>query len=120
MRPILLYDGHCNFCIQVIRVLEKINKKKIKLVPLQSDLKIVSKYDLRGLDLQSKIHFISANGKIYRGNEAISEMSKFFPVIGYFLVFFRTQLGRHIYNLIAKNRYKIFGCSNSCYISKYS
>jgi predicted DCC family thiol-disulfide oxidoreductase YuxK len=120
MRPILLYDGHCNFCIQVTRFLERINKKKIRLIPFQSASEIISEYNFGEMDLRSKIHLISSNGQIYKGGEAIAEMSKFFPLIRLFLSFFKTNLGRQLYYLISRNRYKIFGCSNACYISKYS
>lgn len=120
MRPILLYDGHCNFCIQITRVLEKLNKKRIKLIPFQSASEIIARYNFRELDLRSKIHLISSNGKIYQGGEAISELAKFFPQIKFFLSFFKTNIGKYLYNLISRNRYRIFGCSNACYISKYS
>lgn len=120
MRPILLYDGHCNFCIQITKFLEIINKNKIKLIAFQSASSIKIKYNLSEANLKRKIHLISSSGQIYQGGEAVAELAQYFPGFKLFFTFFSTSIGKRLYSLVSKNRYKIFGCSNACYISKYS
>jgi predicted DCC family thiol-disulfide oxidoreductase YuxK len=120
MRPILLYDGHCNFCIQITKILEIINKNKIRLVAFQSANALINSYHLSEKNLKRKIHLISPSGQIYQGGDAVAELAQYFPSFKIFFTFFKTNVGKKMYLLVAKNRFKIFGCSNACYISKYS
>lgn len=125
MKPVLLYDGYCNFCIKVIQILEFLNYfsftgNKVVMVPLQSPGNYVKKYGLTRKELHSKIHLISEKGEIYKGNKAIRQLARYFPVIYPVALLFGTSAGRVIYDFIANNRHKFLGCGDNCYVSRHS
>jgi predicted DCC family thiol-disulfide oxidoreductase YuxK len=123
MKPVLLYDGYCNFCILIIRILELLNMvpfsaHKVGFVPLQSAGNYVKKYELKKEELYSKIHLIDEKGGVVKGNKAIARLGGYFPVIYPISALFGTKVGKVLYTVIAKNRHYILGCGDACYISR--
>lgn len=119
-RMIVLFDGVCNFCNYWVNFLLKRDKKNIFLfAALQSESgqKLLRKFNLSTTDFDT---FILIDGKIYQTkSDAVISIAKNlsgFPklvVIGKFLPKF---IRDYMYDLIAKNRYKIFGKRDSCRI----
>ncbi len=119
-RMIVLFDGVCNFCNYWVNFLLKRDKKNIFLfAALQSESgqKLLRKFNLSTTDFDT---FILIDGKIYQTkSDAVISIAKNlsgFPklvVIGKFLPKF---IRDYMYDLIAKNRYKIFGKRESCRI----
>ncbi|WP_337864955.1 thiol-disulfide oxidoreductase DCC family protein [Ignavibacterium sp.] len=117
---IVLFDGVCNFCNYWVNFLLKRDKKNIFLfAALQSESgqKLLRKFNLSTTDFDT---FILIDGKIYQTkSDAVISIAKNlsgFPklvVIGKFLPKF---IRDYMYDLIAKNRYKIFGKRESCRI----
>lgn len=119
-RMIVLFDGVCNFCNYWVNFLLKRDKKNIFLfAALQSESgqELLKKFSLATTDFDS---FILIDGDSYQTkSDAVISIAKNlsgFPrllVIGKFL----PKLARDfVYDLIAKNRYKIFGKRDSCRI----
>ena len=122
-KAILLYDGYCNFCIRIVRILEFLNfysftPAKLIMRPYQKSPNLIRNFSIDPKLVDKKIHLIDLTGKIYKGNEAAYRLGTYFPLLKPLTIFFKTSLGKNIYKLTAKNRRKIFGCSDSCYISK--
>lgn len=119
-RMIVLFDGVCNFCNYWVNFLLKRDKKNIFLfAALQSESgqKLLRKFNLSTTDFDT---FILIDGEIYQTkSDAVISIAKNlsgFPklvVIGKFLPKF---IRDYMYDLIAKNRYKIFGKRESCRI----
>lgn len=119
-RMIVLFDGVCNFCNYWVNFLLKRDKKNIFLfAALQSESgqELLKKFSLATTDFDS---FILIDGDSYQTkSDAVISIAKNlsgFPrllVIGKFLP---KVVRDFVYDLIAKNRYKIFGKRDSCRI----
>jgi len=123
-KAILLYDGYCNLCIQVIKILEFIcyisprYRKNLEIKPFQKSNLIIKEYSLKKSYLREKIHLIDKDGSISKGSEAIYKLKNYFPLLKFLFLFFNTKIGKKLYSLISRNRYKIFGCNKYCYMPK--
>lgn len=123
MKAVLLYDGYCNFCIAIIRILEFVDSKiyseqsRVSRVPIQSASFFKHKYKLTSKELAAEIHLITPKGKVLKGEKALIKLGDYLPKLKLLFLIFSTPLGKSIYNLISRNRRKILGCSKNCYIS---
>lgn len=113
-KPKLLYDGVCNFCRGVVRLLNRIDKqKKIQLIAIQefasNDSSIIPQ------DYNSVV-FIDKK-QIYIKSEAafkvIETVGGFYKILLVFK-FLPHRFLDFIYDIVARNRYRIFGKSDAC------
>ena len=117
---ILLFDGVCNLCSGFVQFVLKNEKSgEIKFASLQSSIgeQIIKHYKVSQNGLES-IVFIQ-NEKAYEKSEAIIKISRhlvkpwsFLPFFSFLPVAFRN----FIYDLVASNRYRIFGKKDVCWI----
>ncbi len=117
---VVLFDGVCNLCNGAVQFIIKRDKtSKFLFASLQSDFG-QSQLQKFGLD-PSKLHSIIAldNGKFYERSDAAlkiaSGLAQPWSMLGVFRIiprFFRDW----VYDLISKNRYKMFGKMESCMI----
>jgi predicted DCC family thiol-disulfide oxidoreductase YuxK len=124
MKPILIYDGYCNLCIRVVKLLEPTNRLpggdfNIRFIPFQKADDLIAHYQLDPEQLQSALHFISADEKVSKAGDAISKLADYFPLLKLGSGFLTTELGEKLYRTIATHRYGIFGCTDECYISEF-
>ena len=118
---IILFDGVCNFCNASINfIIDRDSQNKFRFASLQSDTgqKLLQQYkvpDARSLD---RVVLIK-NNKIYKKSaaalEIVKDLNGFWPVLYIFKILPSFILDT-FYNLIAKNRYKIFGRAEVCRI----
>ncbi len=119
-QALVLFDGVCNFCNASINfVIDHDPKKVFRFAALQSTIgqEILQKYSLSTSDFDSII--LLKNDRIFLKSDAALEISRslsgfwsgfyFFKIIPVFIRNF-------FYDLIAKNRYKIFGREDTCRI----
>lgn len=124
MKPILIYDGYCNLCINLIKTLEPQNRTgagefKMHFVPFQKADALIEQYGLKREELKSALHFISEEGKVFKAGDAVGKLGEHFSMLKIGSGFFKTELGEKFYKLIAANRYGVFGCADECYISEF-
>jgi len=124
MKPVLIYDGYCNLCINLIKTLEPQNRLntgefKMYFVPFQKADALIERHGLKQEELKSALHLISESGEVFKAGEAISKLGEHFPMLKIGSGFFKTELGEKFYKLIAANRYGVFGCADECYISEF-
>jgi predicted DCC family thiol-disulfide oxidoreductase YuxK len=115
---IILFDGVCNFCNASINfIIDHDPEKHFKFASLQSDLgqDILKKFNKNTDDFDSVI--LLKNSQLHQKSEAALEIAKqlsgawkYLSVFGILPTFFLN----FFYDIIAKNRYKIFGKSESC------
>ncbi len=121
MEPtIILFDGVCNLCNGFVRFVIKHDKKNVfKFVSLQSDFtqQLLQKNNLNTAELKSIILF--QNEKLFTRSTAalkiFKELNSGWKLIYAFIIipkFIRDA----VYNIIAKNRYRWFGKTDSCMI----
>jgi predicted DCC family thiol-disulfide oxidoreductase YuxK len=117
---VLLFDGHCNLCSGVVQfVLKRDRHGKIKMAALQSEAgKALMKET--GLTGQLPDSMILIKGeKYWLESEAAIQLAfemggcwKFFKLLRVFPLFLRNA----VYRIIARNRYRFFGSTQSCYL----
>lgn len=119
-KQIILFDGVCNFCnFWVNFVIKRDNKDLFRFAALQSEKakELTSRFNI---DISNLDTFVLIVGeKFYNKSTAALMVSKelnsilkiLFPLI-ILPAFFRD----FVYDIIAKNRYKLFGRKESCRI----
>lgn len=117
-QQVILFDGVCNFCNTSINfVIDHDPQKRFKFASLQSDFgyETLKKYNRNTLDFDSVI--LLKNNRLYIKSEAALEIAKdlsgFWKYLSIFGIF-PTFMLDFFYDLIAKNRYKLFGKSEVC------
>ena len=117
---ILLFDGVCNLCSGFVQfVLRNEKGGEIKFASLQSGIgeQILKQYKVSQKGLES-IVFVQ-DGKAYEKSEAIIKISNLLNRPWSFLPFFRilpVAFRDFIYDIVASNRYRVFGKKEVCWI----
>jgi predicted DCC family thiol-disulfide oxidoreductase YuxK len=119
-RPIVLFDGVCNLCNQIVQfVIKKDKKKQFLFASLQGKTgqEVLKKFNLSSNDFNS---FIMVEGdKIYTRSTAALRMMKKLSggwKLFYGLIVFPRFIRDTVYNWIARNRYKWYGKKDECMI----
>ncbi|TGK00458.1 DUF393 domain-containing protein [Leptospira selangorensis] len=118
--PIVLFDGVCNLCNGAVNVLLDLDKhKRLKFASLQSEY---AKNLIQSKSLEEKIRGIDSilfwDGKeIHIKSNAIIEicdkLGGFWKILKLSYIVPR-PIRNFLYDLIAKNRYRLFGKRESC------
>jgi len=119
-KPILLFDGICNLCNGFVQfVLSNEKDSDITFASLQSETgqKLLKDFKVTQKGLES-IVFIE-NGKVYEKSSAVLKITKHLKMpwnlaSGFAIV--PQFLSNGIYDLVAKNRYRMFGKKEVCWI----
>ncbi|MFY7826559.1 MAG: thiol-disulfide oxidoreductase DCC family protein [Flectobacillus sp.] len=117
---LILFDGVCNFCNSSINfVIEHDINKRFRFASLQSDFgqSILKQYAINQQDFDSVV--LIQNNQIFQKSEAALRIAKHlqgFWSYFYFLRWIPRRLRDVGYDLVAKNRYRIFGKSEACRI----
>lgn len=114
---IVLFDGICNLCNASVRFISKHDKNgKIQFASLQSEMakELLSKMAIDTKKIDSII-FISDEKIFFKSNAAIevAKMLDGFPNYLKYFQFIPRAIRDIVYDLIAKNRYRLFGKSCS-------
>ena len=114
----ILFDGVCNFCNASINfIIDRDSTGIFKFAALQSEIgqEILKKNGLKQDNFDSII--LEKNDVIYQKSDAALEIArnldgfwKFFYVFKIIPFFLRNP----IYDLVARNRYRIFGRTDAC------
>jgi predicted DCC family thiol-disulfide oxidoreductase YuxK len=116
--PIILFDGVCNLCNAAVQFIIKRDKKnRFLFASLQSPFgqQQLKNAKLHADDLRTIILLKDKN--VFQRSDAALEIAKhlsgIWPVF-YTLKIFPRFIRDAFYNLISRNRYKIFGKRESC------
>jgi predicted DCC family thiol-disulfide oxidoreductase YuxK len=119
--PVLLYDGVCGFCSKSVQlILDNDRRGEMRFAALQSDygLAVVERHPgLRGIDSVVFVERASGVERVYIRSEAALKVAAYLG--GFWRVFLAakllpTRLRDYLYDLFARNRYKLFGKYDSC------
>jgi len=119
-KPVILFDGVCNFCNGAVNFVLKQDKKGIfNFAALQSAAgqKLLQQYNLAMKDFDSFV--LIENGKVYKKSTASLRVMNQLPWYwkeAQILRIVPRFLRDAIYDFIAKNRYKWFGKKEQCMI----
>lgn len=116
---IILFDGVCNFCNSTINFLIDRDKKGIfKFAALQSEpgREILKKHNIFTLtDFDSVI--LEKDGKLYQKSDAALEIARSMDGLWKLLYGFKILpkfIRDFVYDLVAKNRYRLMGKMDAC------
>lgn len=121
----ILFDGVCNFCNASINfIIDRDNKGIFKFAALQSEVgqELLKKFGLKTSDSESRTFdsiVAIAGDKVYQKSDAALEIARRMDGIwGIFYVFkiIPAFLRNPVYDLVARNRYRIFGRTDACRI----
>jgi predicted DCC family thiol-disulfide oxidoreductase YuxK len=120
-KKIILFDGVCNMCNTAInQVIDYDKKDQFRFVSLQSDLgiKIQEYLGIAHQSLDTIILYIPNEAYYLRSTAALKIMNEFSGAWKLTKVFYIIPafIRDHIYNFIAKNRYRWFGKKDQCRI----
>ena len=115
-KKIIIFDSQCCLCSASVRFIIKREKQNIFLFsPLESAVasRLMQDHKLKTLDTDSIV--LISGDKAYVRSEAVFEILKelkwLWPLLGLFR-YFPKFLNDLLYDVIAKNRYKVFGKEN--------
>ena len=120
MLPILLFDGHCNFCNAWVRlIVNRDNAKKIMFAPLQSPVgrKMLEEHQI-DVNYADSLVFFEEEGFSVSSSAALRIFSYLDGWERYLqlLAIVPRPLRDAFYHFMAKYRYKWFGRSEQCMI----
>ena len=116
---IVVFDGFCVLCNRYVHCASKKNpSKNIYFTNFESSF-INKNYP--ELTLGDTVFVINNKNKVLKKSAAIKHCIRFLkinPIVKFFVLILPDFLLDIFYNLISKNRYKIFGKYDSCTIPK--
>jgi predicted DCC family thiol-disulfide oxidoreductase YuxK len=119
-KPVILFDGVCNFCNYWVNfAIRHDKKKKLRFAPLQGETaaKLLPAHHIKPTDISSVI--LIDKGKAYTQSSASIRICKHLDggwKLFYGLMIIPKFIRDFFYNIIARNRYKWFGKKDSCMI----
>ena len=122
--PIILFDGVCNFCNRTVNIIIEHDKDAyFKLAASQSNagLNMLQKFDLDQKASGSVI--LIDNEKVYTKTDAVIQIAihlKGWPRLFTGLKIIPKPIRDFAYDVIAKNRYALFGKRETCRVPEAS
>jgi len=117
-KGIILFDGICNLCNSLINFIINRDKSDYFLfIPLQSEeaVELLSKFEKEERNMDGLI--LIENNTLYTKSTAMLRISRklnrLYPLL-YVLIFVPRILRDGLYNIVARNRYRLFGKKDSC------
>jgi predicted DCC family thiol-disulfide oxidoreductase YuxK len=117
---IVLFDGVCNLCNGVVNLLIDLDKNDVfRFASLQSEIgkKKLEEYKLSSESLDSVL--LIYKNSVYQKSNAVFEISSIlgfpFSILKIFH-FLPLSISNSVYDLVAKNRYRLFGKKDVCRI----
>jgi predicted DCC family thiol-disulfide oxidoreductase YuxK len=119
-RPIIIFDGHCVFCSFWARLVLRFDRRGVfRLLPAQTALG-TALYVHYGLDPHNyETNILIENGGARFKADGSIRMAQLLGWPWNLALAFRVLprfLANGLYDLVAKNRYRLFGRSEVCYI----
>ena len=126
MNYYVIYDGNCNLCVSLVRVLESLDKGQMfQYAPMQ-DRDTLSRFEITPQDCEMGMILIDADTpeRRWQGSDAAEEIGRLLPVGDLFVTAYRALpgvkwAGDRAYEQIRDNRYTLFGKRDSTYQSAY-
>jgi len=117
---IIIFDGVCNFCNAAVKFIIKRNcEKKFLFSSMQNEKskELLAQFSIDNSDLDTLI--VIKNDTVFIKSDAVLEIVKEFSRFWFILSYCKIipkPIRDFIYTLISRNRYKLFGKKESCFI----
>jgi predicted DCC family thiol-disulfide oxidoreductase YuxK len=124
---IVIYDGTCNLCVNLVKVLEQLDQgQRFQYVPMQDEATL-AQWQITADDCElGMILLDSANPQTrWQGSDAAEEVGRLLPAGQLFVQAYRSlpgakSAGNTFYEFIRDHRYTLFGRRDRLYESAYS
>lgn len=119
-KPVVFFDGVCNFCNNTVKfILEEDKDKVFNFAPLKSDTakEMLDERNLDELGLSS-IVLIERDGVYTKSTAALmiaQRLPGYWPLLYAFIVV-PVPIRDFLYDRFAENRYRLFGRDESCFV----
>lgn len=117
---VIFFDGVCNLCNHSVQfIIKRDHKDYFRFAALQSDIanQKLSDFDLKSENLKTII--LLEDGKVYLRSTAALRIAKHlsggWPILFGFIII-PAFIRDFVYQLIASNRYRIWGKTESCMV----
>lgn len=119
-RPVILFDGVCNFCNGAVNFVIKRDKTaQIHFAPLQSEKGRLFARQYGFSDEELKTFIFIEDNKFYTKSTAALKVCRYLGALWplcYGFIIVPKFIRNAVYDLLAKNRYKWFGKKDTCMI----
>ncbi len=111
-KPVIIYDGACNFCLNGIRRIQNTDQAdQFTYTPKQTPDLYAHYPQLEAIEAKEGMRFINSNGKVYCGADTIYQiyrrLGRYRYITWLYLVPVIRTLLRGAYLIIAKNRSRL-------------
>jgi predicted DCC family thiol-disulfide oxidoreductase YuxK len=119
---VILFDGVCDLCNSTVRwVLKNDKKEKFSFASLQSDygFKFLTNRRLNTSDFDTFILYVPKVAYYTKSTAALkvlAELNLFYYVIANLLLIIPRSIRDEVYNLVSRNRTKIYKNNDSCLV----
>lgn len=122
----VIYDGNCNLCVNLVRLLEQLDRgDRFRYSPMQDET-ILQQFSITPQDCELGMILIDADNPAQRwqGSAAAEEIGRLLPLGHLFVDAYRSLpgikwAGDRTYEQIRDNRYALFGKRETTYQSRY-
>jgi predicted DCC family thiol-disulfide oxidoreductase YuxK len=118
----VIYDGNCNLCVTLVRLLEQLDKgQQFSYVPMQ-DTEKLQYFEVSAADCELGMLLIDcgAPDRRWQGSNAAEEIGRLLPMGEMFVQAYRAMpgvkaTGDRAYTYVRDNRYDLFGKRDKTY-----
>lgn len=127
MKYHVIYDGNCNLCVNLVKLLETLDRgDQFFYTPMQ-DQQTLDRFGITAQDCELGMILIDANqpDRRWQGSDAAEAIGRLLPMGSIFVEAYRALpgvkwVGDRAYEQIRDHRYRLFGQRSSTYQSVYS
>lgn len=115
----VLYDGDCRFCTRSAHdIRRRFGHERIALRNFQEPGALDAYPGVTFDAAMKRLHVVAADGRVYGGAEAVARLVAGVRFVGWVAYVYYVpgirQLADVLYAYVAKNRYKLFGKTETC------
>ncbi|MDX2232808.1 MAG: DCC1-like thiol-disulfide oxidoreductase family protein [Leptolyngbyaceae cyanobacterium bins.349] len=122
----VIYDGNCNLCVNLVRVLETLDQGQLfSYIPMQDETNL-SKLGITAADCEMGMILVEAAvpANRWQGSAAAEEIGNLLPLGGVFVAAYRSLpgvkwSGDRVYEYVRDRRYELFGKRDFIYQTNY-
>jgi predicted DCC family thiol-disulfide oxidoreductase YuxK len=110
--PVLVYDGHCNFCRRQASRLTGLSGGRLKLESFH-DPGVLERYGLSRAACEEAMQLVLPDGRVFSGAAAAAQAFRLNPLLAWLSLFYAIpglkQIADAVYRWVAKNRFRFGG-----------
>jgi len=115
----VLFDGSCRFCTRSAhRIQRRLGRGRVALANFQEPGVLERHPGVTRDAAMQRMHVVTGDGRIFAGAEAFARLLAEIPVVGWIAFLYDVpglrQLAELAYRFIARNRYRLFGRTETC------